>query len=75
MRCHEMCRFDCVFSGLCSLNESVRFVVDMANRLVPVLFYANKMDLPQAVSTAELTELLELERILGKRAFHIAYVG
>ena len=57
-----------------SSSSVVWFYADMANRMIPVLFYANKMDLPQAVSTAELTEVLELERILGNRPFHIACV-
>jgi len=36
---------------------------DLANRPVPVLFFANKMDLPKALSAADISKLLSLEKL------------
>mmetsp|Transcript_8774 Transcript_8774/g.16675 ORF Transcript_8774/g.16675 Transcript_8774/m.16675 type:complete len:199 (+) Transcript_8774:81-677(+) len=38
---------------------------------VPVLCMANKQDLPSACSVEELSRLLDVERLLGDRAFHV----
>mmetsp|Transcript_5747 Transcript_5747/g.10774 ORF Transcript_5747/g.10774 Transcript_5747/m.10774 type:complete len:199 (-) Transcript_5747:141-737(-) len=38
---------------------------------VPVLCMANKQDLPSASNVEELSRLLDVERVLGDRAFHV----
>ena len=38
---------------------------------VPILFFANKMDKPQACSAVECVQMLELDKITDK-AWHIA---
>lgn len=41
---------------------------------VPILFFANKMDLPSALTPVDCVELLDLERIKD-RPWHIAYTS
>jgi len=39
---------------------------DLVNRPVPILFFANKMDLPRALSAADVSKLLALETIVDR---------
>jgi len=39
---------------------------DMVKRSVPILFFANKMDMPKAVSPAQISELLELNKLVDR---------
>eukprot|EP00735_Rhodelphis_limneticus_P004546 TRINITY_DN16144_c0_g1::TRINITY_DN16144_c0_g1_i1::g.6449::m.6449 TRINITY_DN16144_c0_g1::TRINITY_DN16144_c0_g1_i1::g.6449 ORF type:complete len:183 (-),score=22.33,sp/O88848/ARL6_MOUSE/48.28/2e-53,Arf/PF00025.16/5e-52,Ras/PF00071.17/2e-13,SRPRB/PF09439.5/7.5e-12,Miro/PF08477.8/5.6e-10,GTP_EFTU/PF00009.22/55,GTP_EFTU/PF00009.22/5.3e-08,MMR_HSR1/PF01926.18/5.2e-08,MMR_HSR1/PF01926.18/2.3e+03,Gtr1_RagA/PF04670.7/2.7e-08,G-alpha/PF00503.15/0.73,G-alpha/PF00503.15/2.3e-05,ATP_bind_1/PF03029.12/78,ATP_ len=41
------------------------------DRDIPVLFFANKMDLPGAHEPAEITEALDLKTLVADRAWHI----
>lgn len=36
---------------------------DIAKRNIPILFFANKMDLPKALTPAQLSEALELSKL------------
>jgi len=47
----------------CSANSQLR--------TVPILFFANKMDLPQAVGPVQCVQNLELDKI-GDKPWHIA---
>jgi signal recognition particle receptor subunit beta len=44
------------------------------NAGIPVLFFANKMDLPKALGAAEISERLELPALLNNRQFTIVFV-
>ncbi|KAJ0396418.1 hypothetical protein ATCC90586_006326 [Pythium insidiosum] len=43
---------------------------DLAGKKIPILFFANKMDLPNALTPVECMEQLELEKLSGK-TWHI----
>lgn len=56
----------------CVAQDEIRALVenpDLAN--VPILFFANKMDIPGAKTPAELVENLELSELLCDRPFNI----
>lgn len=46
---------------------------EFSSRRIPILFFANKMDLANALTPVECMEQLELEKLPGK-SWHIAYV-
>lgn len=46
---------------------------DIRNRKIPVLFFANKMDLPSSLSAVECTTALGLTDIKDK-PWHISYI-
>ncbi|RNF27469.1 ADP-ribosylation factor [Trypanosoma conorhini] len=66
---------------LCVAKEEIELMLqhpDIARELpgkdgvkIPFLFYANKMDLPNAKTPAELVDLLELTTLMGDRPFNI----
>ena len=39
---------------------------DIASRAVPILFYANKKDLPQSIEASEISKILDLPRVLDR---------
>ena len=39
---------------------------DLRNKPIPILFYANKKDLPNSVDPAELSKILDLPRITDR---------
>lgn len=41
------------------------------NNKIPILFYANKMDLPKSLTPAQLSELLELNQVCASREWTI----
>jgi len=43
---------------------------DIANRKIPILFFANKMDLPKALTPEQISSSLELNKIID-RPWHI----
>lgn len=44
---------------------------DLCNRKIPVLFFANKMDLQDAMSSNKVTQMLSLEDIIKDKPWHI----
>lgn len=46
---------------------------ELAGKKVPILFFANKMDLSNALTPVECMEQLELDKLPGK-SWHITYV-
>ena len=45
-----------------------------SKKRLPILFFANKMDLPKALSPAELSEKLNLPGLIAERPFQILYI-
>jgi hypothetical protein len=43
------------------------------NAHIPILFFANKMDLPKALGAAEISDRLELPKLVANREFRIVY--
>lgn len=43
---------------------------DISGRSIPILFFANKMDMPKALTPAQVSEALELNKITD-RPWHI----
>ena len=41
---------------------------------IPILFFSNKMDLPKSLNAAELSERLELSKLISNRPFQITYL-
>lgn len=39
---------------------------DISGRAVPILFFANKMDLPEALSAAEISQLMQLPKVTDR---------
>ncbi|EAN86095.1 ADP-ribosylation factor, putative, partial [Trypanosoma cruzi] len=66
---------------LCVVKEEIELMLqhpDIARELpktngakIPFLFYANKMDLPNAKTAAELVDLLDLTTLMADRPFNI----
>lgn len=50
--------------------EAIMSVPDIKNKSIPIVFFANKMDLPQAASPSDFVELLKLQG-LTNRSWHI----
>mmetsp|Transcript_2892 Transcript_2892/g.8468 ORF Transcript_2892/g.8468 Transcript_2892/m.8468 type:complete len:175 (-) Transcript_2892:255-779(-) len=46
---------------------------DLTGRQIPIIFFANKMDLPGALTPVECSQQLDLERI-SDRPWHVAHV-
>lgn len=44
-------------------NALLCWCADIAKRNIPILFFANKMDLPKALTPAQLSEALELSKL------------
>ena len=57
---------------LCIVKDEIRMLVENADlRGIPILFFANKMDIPGAKSPAELVDELELTELITDRPFNI----
>ncbi|ESL07115.1 ADP-ribosylation factor [Trypanosoma rangeli SC58] len=66
---------------LCVAKEEIELMLqhpDIARELpggsgakIPFLFYANKMDLPNAKTAADLVDILDLTTLMGDRPFNI----
>ena len=57
---------------LCVVKDEVKMLSEHPDlRGVPVLFYANKMDIPGAKTPQELVEELELTELIADRPFNI----
>lgn len=62
---------------MCVAKDELEQLVEhkeFASRRVPILFFANKMDLANVLTPVECMEQLELEKLPGK-SWHIAYVS
>lgn len=60
---------------MCVAKDELEQLVEhkeFATRRVPILFFANKMDLANALTPVECMEQLELDKLPGK-SWHIAY--
>jgi ADP-ribosylation factor-like protein 6 len=60
---------------MCVAKDELEQLVEhkeFASRRVPILFFANKMDLANALTPVECMEQLELDKLPGK-SWHIAY--
>lgn len=61
---------------MCVAKDELEQLVEhkeLASKKVPILFFANKMDLPNALTPVECMQLLELDN-LGSKSWHITYV-
>lgn len=57
---------------LCVVKDEIRLLVEHPDlKGVPMLFYANKMDVPGAKAPQELVEELELNELVNDRPFNI----
>lgn len=57
---------------LCVAKDEIRLLVEHPDlKGVPILFYANKMDVPGAKGPQELVEELELNELVSDRPFNI----
>lgn len=62
---------------MCVAKDELEQLVEhkeFASRRIPILFFANKMDLANALTPVECMEQLELDKLPGK-SWHIAYVN
>lgn len=61
---------------MCVAKDELEQLVEhkeLAGKKIPILFFANKMDLSNALTPVECMEQLELEKLAGK-SWHITYV-
>ncbi|KPA78040.1 putative ADP-ribosylation factor-like putativesmall GTPase [Leptomonas pyrrhocoris] len=59
---------------LCVVKDELQLMLhhaDLKNTAVPFLFFANKMDLPGAKTPMELTQIVELNSIMGDHPMNI----
>lgn len=59
--------------NICNLWFSLTVCADIKHRRIPILFFANKMDVRDALSSVKVSQLLCLENIKDK-PWHIWYV-
>jgi ADP-ribosylation factor-like protein 6 len=54
---------------LCVVKDELEALLkhkDIASRKLPILFFANKMDIPKALTAAEVSKILALEKIADR---------
>lgn len=62
---------------MCVAKDELEQLVEhkeLSGKRIPILFFANKMDLSSALTPVECMEQLELDKLAGK-SWHITYVS
>ena len=71
-----VCRSDIHRIRICVAKNEIEELLrhpDLTGRQIPIIFFANKMDLPGALTPVECSQQLDLERI-SDRPWHVAHV-